>query len=1155
MAANNYYFFTDTNRLLAQTTNAFGPIPKPASAAPTDPDEYRVTSLHTSSVNPPAYAPCNAMVCVQRVNATVVNIILKPRVQPALNFAPIKYILYKGILASSLVNGTETAAAANNDLTGVIWDTQAKKNLSAGTSVHPPAEALGIGMTAAASPDFADTESIDNLFYHPGVSFQPPPVAGGDSLGLFDKDKFGIDVLMEGLNFHHPISLARTLENRISVPALTGNESPAQRFDHWHAKEQVLGFMDPCAFYGSFFRAGLQAKTSGATPFVPKSGNALYQDVLFQFLNRNTAYLDIRNEYGFSFDYFKNYGTSLVLNGNPTSPDPSPIDYYASKWPILTLTGSRFPATHTTTARNAFRIQMPAGDNPQPLIYVSQGYRDVKAKGNGFPAELVGGERFFADFEPPVGGYTTTKKMSGLASMTFVVPNVTGLAATTLSSCYIRIKYFKRQQGVLVEPTVIQATNYLDNLVYPLDLRILPRGSAATKTSVYDEEIYVNAQNVAGLQFDFVANIGIARDADNTSFWVVPTCVRTVAGQASALVTLSGETSESPSYPDVVASKYPQVRLRKGDLRVSANDTVAVADFVSDADPAANATFAVPDFRKLLALVVANTTYDSWKSRLTTSGAALDNRFRIYLGVKNLEGKTDIVGAGYTSFELVLRGFALDAVTGGYRVQEMSTDPAAGTANVTLYAPGPDEVTCSITSGADAMSTACVPVEGSIQLTAVPSSGSGTYQWSTTSPRIMLDNTATTQTVKVTAKNQVSPTRGAEKVQLVFTPTGGTALPPVTRDVSVISVAFSASATQNYGFDDMDGATPHVSVRRQRFTTVHVDVAGGGTADDLEFSSDDGTVADVAAPPPGSFELTIAGKNVDKAETGVKAICKGGPVSAALRVNVYREVTIAARVAKIFDPGSSQTTLSFPRLDMAKTEALVNTAYKSAVVVIKLEDASPTGDPVPLAYDKDGSGKLLLVASESGPEFGFVKDELGIVGDFDPTVTPTPVIVVKDVTYLFLLAKSAAKGDKTLLLKWGDATLNHLKDGATYVLGVGTEAEPVTIKSRDLENALDFNGDGVLDAVVFTLESSLTKPHDDTDGLVRPIGGIRTFPLLVVESGSPDQTSWVIGHEIGHLPQLFGFRNVVDPTNLMHEDQTGTDHRLRFDQWESVTRT
>jgi hypothetical protein len=613
-------------------------------------------------------------------------------VQPALNFAPVKYIIYKGILESSLIDGAETALAGNNRLTQFVSNEQTKKNKSAGTTAKPPAEALGVGLIAATPPipsdpindPYHDDQPIDNLFYRTGVSFQLPKVNGGWSIGQFDKAGFGIEVLMEGLNFHHSLSSARKLEHKISVATLTGSENPAKTFDHWHAKEQVLGYMDPCAFYGSFFRAGIQAKTSGNVPFVPKSGNALYQDVLFAFLNKHLSYLDIRNEHNFSFNYFTNYDKFIQLSYDPANAIPAPVDYYASKWPLLTLPASSFPTTNTNKARNAFRIQLPVGDNPQPLLYVSQGYRDINRKRKAFPAELKSAERFYDAFETALGGYTATKNKSGLTSMTFVVPNVTAQSATTPVSCYIRLKYLKQQQqqGTPSISTVIESANYLDNLICPLDLRIHFAGITSTKikSAVYDEEVYVNAQTVPGLSFDFIGKVGIARDVDNTSFFLVPTNIRTQTKQSSNLISLSGETSDSSGgYPSLMASKYEPERVKKDELLLSATESVAVAGFVSDGDAAASLT--LPDFEKLIVIVVANSTYDSWGAKIA---AELEDRFRTYLGVDNLQTGTDMAGIPFTSFELVLRGFKLNSNIGAYEVKEINTDPTNNT-NVRLY--------------------------------------------------------------------------------------------------------------------------------------------------------------------------------------------------------------------------------------------------------------------------------------------------------------------------------------------------------------------------------------------------------------------------------------------------------------------------------------
>jgi hypothetical protein len=685
MASSDYYFFTDTNLLVTQApAAAYGPI---AKVNATDPDEYRVTSLHTATSHPTAYAACDAIVCVQRIPSTsLINIILKPLIQPTLNFAPVKYIIYKGILANSLIdtNGTDVAALTNNDLTKFLWAEQAKKNASMTpiATATAPAKALGIDLTGT---NFANTDFLDNLFYRAGVDFQLPVVKGGWSLGQFDKTKFGMDVLMEGLNFQHSLTLARQIEDKVIVPALSASANAAQKFDHWHDKEQVLGFMDPCAFYGSFFRAGVQAKTSGSSSFALKAGNTLYQDVLLSFANRSTAYLDIRNEHNFYFNYFGNYNDNIQV-GDPLTL----VDYYQSGWPILTLTASNFAPNNITKARNAFQLRLEEGDNPKPLIYVSQGYRELRTKGDKFPEELTNAERFFDAFLPFGSGHTTPKSAFGPSSLTFVVPNVTGQGATTPVSCYIRVKYLKQEQGTTTEPKVIQSANYLDNLIWPIDLHIPFAGTPRLKSFVFQEEVYVNAKDETGLLFDCIANVGIAQDDDNTSFFLIPTNISTRDEAASTVVTLSGETSDSVEhYPNFVALKYPLEKVLKSTLSLPSTVTVPVAQFVSEGDIGEQEWFNVPDFAKFFLILVATDTYAKWKTRIAAAGG-FDGRFRTYLGIKNIQTQPDTGGIDYTSFELVLRGYALNASGTNYEVHEIGTDPTISTNNLTVYANASD---------------------------------------------------------------------------------------------------------------------------------------------------------------------------------------------------------------------------------------------------------------------------------------------------------------------------------------------------------------------------------------------------------------------------------------------------------------------------------
>jgi hypothetical protein len=79
-----------------------------------------------------------------------------------------------------------------------------------------------------------------------------------------------------------------------------------------------------------------------------------------------------------------------------------------------------------------------------------------------------------------------------------------------------------------------------------------------------------------------------------------------------------------------------------------------------------------------------------------------------------------------------------------------------------------------------------VAVGQAVQMRGVASSGaSGSYQWTTTSTRVTLTN-ANAEIVTVTAGNQRSTAANQEVISPVFTPTGGTALAPVTTRLTVV---------------------------------------------------------------------------------------------------------------------------------------------------------------------------------------------------------------------------------------------------------------------------------------------------------------------------------------------------------------------------------
>jgi hypothetical protein len=462
----------------------------------------------------------------------------------------------------------------------------------------------------------------------------------------------------------------------------------------------------------------------------------------------------------------------------------------------------------------------------------------------------------------------------------------------------------------------------------------------------------------------------------------------------------------------------------------------------------------------------------------------------------------------------------------------------------------PPNVTVQILA-ADGTSTPCtiVPVNGQIQLKGVPSSGSGTYKWSTTSTKISLMN-ATSDTVTVVGDTTPSGGRDAETIKLVFTPSGAAALAPVTIGATVVSAVFSPSTSQSYGYDDMDdeaGIAPHVSVKKNDSTKVHIKLNGGITDADVKFKSDDTNIADAAPAGGGSdFEVTVNGKNQDKAETTIRVQCKCASASllATILVDVYVEHAVTATVAKFYDSTVAATNLARANFDVKAAEAAINKWYKPAVAKITLTDNDPAGAAKPLHFDLNGNGTLDL---EPG---GTSAEQAAITAAFNPT--GQKVIIVKDLAWIYYLKTAASKDATTITLK--DSYSDYMKfivAGDSYTLGAGASAETIQVRR--------VRGQTV------TLQSPLTNDHPVTEGLIWPLSGLSGDPIFVAEqTKTEDKERQTIGHENGH--SLMEWLDLEASKNLMHYSISRTDTEVRFkglprkydsgdeNQWDTLSR-
>ncbi|MDP3929839.1 MAG: hypothetical protein Q8R57_12520, partial [Bacteroidota bacterium] len=372
-----YYFFTEIDKLNDQNAAGNGEAYGPTTAVGGK-DRFRVTSTHKVSADAKVIAVCKGTILVQEQdgNSDLLNIILKPFEQPPFEFPKIKYFIYRGVKKSSIVSGTNIVAKTTNTLTDNLWtDYNAFNNLN---NQAPPMELLGLGMNSAIAP-YRNNDSIEVMFTKTVADLQLPVVQAGWHIANFDNTvNIGFEIMFESLGFEPTLEIARKPDHIIEVTTLSSTPTQAEFFEHWHDKESILNYVDPCAFWGSFYSKNLIVFNNGNKS--KKKGNELYSDVLSLFLNKNKCYLDIRNEFNFSLNYFKNYGASATNNTTNIklgkgSNTINPIDYYINGWPIFINDNTGFSSTSNHYHEISLQLPCGNGDNPAPLVYLSRAYK------------------------------------------------------------------------------------------------------------------------------------------------------------------------------------------------------------------------------------------------------------------------------------------------------------------------------------------------------------------------------------------------------------------------------------------------------------------------------------------------------------------------------------------------------------------------------------------------------------------------------------------------------------------------------------------------------------------------------------------------------------------------------------------------------------
>ncbi len=531
---NKYFFYTDPTKVEAQNSGQeFGPAGTAGGK-----DKYRITNLHTIKTgdNALAIVVCDGMICIQEDDSGTYSIILMPNYQPPFDFPFIKYFIYKGIKRESLVKTgtTEIADGASIPFLKTIRD-DIEHWTDPDNDITKSDEILGLKYTSPfpyvinnnSNDLFADDQPLDNFFYYPSPDFQLPTVKAGEKIGEFDTE-FGFEIVLERLGYEPQIKLARTKVNYIEVDAIDNplNEArhssgktwavdDADYFLHWHEKEQCLNYIDPCAFYGSFCGTKVfyfdPSKTSKRTKC--NSPEEIYNDILDKigFWNKNKIYLDIRNDYGYSLNYYKDYGESIAFFNKDDNEQNVSFKTTKGKWSISCFEISMVNIAGNIKRKKFFNTQLalPNNNNNVPLVYLSKAYvknfRRLRRKHRvQTPSKTLS-----TDFLEPI-------------ELTFITVKD---GTDKFISNYYKLNLYDKNRtasnATINPPLTPSKEYYLNGLFRPLDLKqnSIIRDDSFRYT-IWHEELLVDQTEYGGPQF--IAQVGIAEDEHHITLFAFP---------------------------------------------------------------------------------------------------------------------------------------------------------------------------------------------------------------------------------------------------------------------------------------------------------------------------------------------------------------------------------------------------------------------------------------------------------------------------------------------------------------------------------------------------------------------------------------------------------------------------------------------------------
>ncbi|NEN25401.1 hypothetical protein G3O08_18040 [Cryomorpha ignava] len=265
-------------------------------------------------------------------------------------------------------------------------------------------------------------------------------------------------------------------------------------------REAILNFMDPAAWYMTFFKAGVNIPDE-AEPV--KGFDAIYTTLLSTFITRNTLYLDIRNENSYSLNYYKDnegltgdsdYGDHIQVSWDGIT--FAPANFYKDYWPILTLS----PPANTNTNYNELHLKFRKLYNPEPLLYADYAVELI----SDTLMNISSSTKFKSETNPVLAEPWSS-------GFTFKLPNNPAVSGNTAPAFPIKLMNIRQKNPDIALPsTVVQKEHFLDNAFGPANY--VPDVAAGSSTQWVSGlgKRFIDGRNEMGVAGVFEIGMGIS---------------------------------------------------------------------------------------------------------------------------------------------------------------------------------------------------------------------------------------------------------------------------------------------------------------------------------------------------------------------------------------------------------------------------------------------------------------------------------------------------------------------------------------------------------------------------------------------------------------------------------------------------------------------